>query len=176
MTVRSLDQISPRIPHSAYVDETALVIGDVSLGEDASVWPMAVVRGDMQPISIGARSNVQDGCVLHVTHDGRYSPGGHALRMGDDVTVGHRAVLHGCTIDERCLIGIDAVILDGARVRAGTLIGAGSLVPPGKDLESGHLWVGRPARKVRALTPEELSFLEYSAAHYVRTKDRYLRG
>lgn len=173
MTMRVLENIHPKIPESAYVDEAALVIGDVALGQDASIWPMAVLRGDMQPIRVGDRSNIQDGTMVHVTHDGPYSPGGHPCRIANDVTVGHHAVLHGCTVEAYCLIGIGTLVMDGAVVGARSLVAAGSLVPPGKELEGGFLWVGRPVKKMRPLTEEELSFLEYSAAHYVRTKNRH---
>jgi carbonic anhydrase/acetyltransferase-like protein (isoleucine patch superfamily) len=176
MTIRSFEGIDPKVPASAYVDETALIIGDVSLGEDASLWPMAVARGDMHAITIGDRSNIQDHTMLHVTHDGPYSPGGQALHIANDVTVGHHVVLHGCTVEALCLIGIGCVVMDGAVIRARNLVGAGSLVPPGKELESGFLWVGRPVKAVRALTDREMEFLGYSAQHYVRTKDRHLRA
>ena len=176
MTIRSLDGMKPRVTDTAYVDDTALVIGDVTIDEDASVWPMAVARGDMLGISIGARSNIQDGTMLHTTHDGPYSPGGFDLTIANDVTVGHHAVLHGCKVEELCLIGIGTLVMDGVLVRARTIIGAGSLVPPGKELESGFLWVGRPVKKSRPLTDKELSFLKYSAEHYVRTKNRHLRA
>lgn len=174
MTLRSLQGIHPRIAPTAFVDETALVIGDVSIGEDASIWPMTVVRGDMHLISIGDRTNIQDGTMLHVTHDGPYAPGGFGLRIANDVTVGHHAVLHGCTVEQHCLIGIGTLVMDGAVLPPQTLVGAGSLVPPGKVLEGGFLWVGRPVKKIRPLTEKELGFFEYSAAHYVKTKNRHM--
>lgn len=176
MTVRSFQGMTPSLAAGAYVDETALVLGDVSVGRDASIWPMAVVRGDIHSISIGERSNVQDGSVLHVTHDSRFSPGGHQLVICDDVTVGHQVTLHGCHLGDHCLIGIGSVILDGATVEPRTIVGAGSLVSPGKHLEGGHLWVGRPARRIRALTDEELAYLEYVAGHYVKLKDRHMNS
>jgi carbonic anhydrase/acetyltransferase-like protein (isoleucine patch superfamily) len=155
------------------VDERALVIGAVRLGEDSSVWPMCVVRADIQRIEIGARSNIQDGSVLHVTHDSEYHPGGQALIIGEGVTVGHHALLHACTVEDDCLIGMGSIVLDGAVIRAGAMLGAGALVPPGKDLEGGYLWVGRPARRRRALTDRERESIRYSAAHYVALKDRH---
>ncbi len=173
MTIRVFEHLTPHIAATAYVDPTALVIGDVSIGNDASLWPMVVARGDIQSISIGARTNIQDGSILHVTHDGPLSPGGHALRIGDDVTVGHRVILHGCVIGDNCLIGMGAILMDGAQLESRALLGAGSLVPPGKILEGGYLWLGSPARRVRPLRPEELAFLEYSSAHYVDLKNRH---
>lgn len=174
MTIRKFESVTPRIAATAYVDETALVIGDVSIAEDASLWPQVVARGDVNSIEIGARSNIQDGSVLHVSHDSEFAPGGFALCIGADITVGHKAILHGCTIEDRCLIGMAATVMDGAIVRSGAIVGAGSLVPPGRDLEGGCLWVGSPVRKVRPLRDQEAAFLEYSAAHYVELKNRHL--
>ena len=173
MTVRAFEGHTPRVPGSAYVDAQALVVGDVELGADSSVWPMTVLRGDVHSIRIGARTNLQDGSVVHVTHDCQYSPGGFAATVGDDVTVGHRAVLHACTVGDRCLVGMGAVVLDGAAVADETMLAAGCLVPPGRELEGGCLWVGSPARRLRALTGAERDFLRYSAAHYVELKNRF---
>jgi carbonic anhydrase/acetyltransferase-like protein (isoleucine patch superfamily) len=151
------------------------VIGAVELGDDASVWPMSVLRGDVNFIRIGARSNVQDGSVIHVTHDGPYTPaGGIPTLVGEDVTVGHKCLLHACTIGNRCLIGMGAIIMDGVEIGDDVMVGAGSLVTPGKKLESGWLYRGSPARRARALSDEEREQLVYSAAHYVRLKDTYL--
>ena len=141
--------IHPQFGNDVYIAETATVIGDVLLDDECSVWPQAVIRGDVNTIRVGARSNVQDGCILHVTHDGPRTPGGHALDIGEEVTLGHGAILHGCRIGSRCLIGIRATVLDGAIVEDEVLLGAGSLVAPGKRLESGHLYHGQPARKIR---------------------------
>ena len=174
MTVRSHQGVRPELGERVYVDETALVVGRVTMGDDSSLWPMAVARGDVNTIAIGARTNIQDGSVLHVTHDGPYSPGGLPLVVGDDVTVGHRVTLHACTVGDRVLVGMNTVVLDGAVVEDDVLIGAGSLVAPGKRLEAGGLYVGRPARRVRDLGERELEQLAYSAAHYVRIKDSYL--
>lgn len=173
MTVRDFESIKPRIAASAYVDETALVIGAVTLEEDVSLWPKVVARGDVNSIHVGARTNVQDGTILHVSHDSEFAPGGFALHLGADITVGHQAILHGCTVEDRCLIGMAATVMDGAIVRSGAIVGAGSLVPPGRELEGGFLWVGSPARKARALRPDEEGFLDYSAAHYVELKNRH---
>ena len=174
MSIRKYENISPTIAVSAYVDETALVIGEVTIDDDVSLWPMVVARGDVNTIQIGARTNIQDGTILHVSHDSEFEPGGFALRIGADVTVGHQAILHGCTVEDLCLIGMAATIMDGAIVRSGAIVGAGSLVPPGRELEGGFLWVGSPARRARALRPEEEGFLTYSAAHYVELKNRHL--
>lgn len=174
MALREFEGHTPRLARGAWVDDSAVVIGDVELGEDASVWPVCVVRGDIHFIRIGARSNVQDGSVLHVTHASEFNPDGFPLRVGDDVIVGHNVTLHGCTIEDGCLIGMGAMVLDGAIVRAGAMIAAGALVPPGKDCEGGYLWVGSPVRRVRELTDTEKAHLAYSAANYVRLKDRHI--
>lgn len=176
MAIRSYNGILPRLDKGAWIDDTALAVGDVSLGEDASLWPMVVARGDVQGIVIGARTNVQDGTVLHVTSDNQFTPGGFPLTIGADVTVGHRAVLHACTVEDWCLIGMGAIVLDGAIIRERTLLAAGSVVPPGRELEGGHLWVGSPAKRVRPLTEKELAYLEYSAQHYVELKNRHQAG
>ncbi|MGM0634165.1 MAG: gamma carbonic anhydrase family protein [Pseudomonadota bacterium] len=151
-----------------------MVTGDVVLGEDSSVWPMAVVRGDIHRIRIGARTSIQDGTVIHVTHAGPYNPDGFPTTVGDEVTVGHNVTLHGCTIEDRVLVGMGAVVLDGAVVESEVVIAAGALVPPGKRLESGHLYVGAPVKKARPLTEEERGFFSYSATSYVKLKDRHL--
>lgn len=176
MTIRRFEGHTPRIHASAFVDEQAMVCGQVAIGADSSIWPMTVVRGDINTIVIGERTNIQDGSVLHVTHDSEHAPGGAPLAVGNDVTVGHRVVLHACTVEDFCLIGMGAVVLDGAVIRAGAMIAAGALVPPNKDLEGGYLYVGAPARRARELTEQEKRFLEYSAQHYARLKDRHLKG
>ncbi len=173
MTIRSFKGCSPKLGARAYVDDSAVVIGDVELGEDASIWPMCSIRGDVNLIRIGARSNIQDGSVIHVTHRNGELPEGHATRIGSDVTVGHKVMLHGCTVEDLCLIGMGSIVLDGAIIRSKVLLGAGSLVPEGKDLEGGYLWLGRPAKKVRELTDQELKWFEYSAMHYVKLKNDY---
>lgn len=173
MTARPFEGHAPVVGARAWIDPSAVVVGRVEIGEDASLWPTAVARGDVNFIRIGARSNIQDGSVLHVTHDGPYSPGGRPLVVGEDVTVGHRVMLHACTIGDRCLVGMSSTVLDGAVLEEDVLLGAGSLVPPGKRLEAQSLYRGSPARRVRALSGEELEMLRYSAAHYVRLKDRY---
>jgi carbonic anhydrase/acetyltransferase-like protein (isoleucine patch superfamily) len=175
-TYRQADKVyAPKLGARVYVDPHAVVIGRVSVGDDASIWPTAVLRGDVHSITIGARTSIQDGSVLHVTHDGPYAPGGRALVVGADVTVGHRVVLHACTIGDKCLVGMGSLLLDNVVTDELVMIGAGSLVTPGKHLQSRGLYVGSPARRVRELTPQEIEFLSYSAAHYVKLKDEYLR-
>ena len=173
MSIRSFEQHTPRIHPAAYVDVTALVIGDVEIGADSSIWPMSVIRGDIQRIRIGARTSIQDGTVIHVTHDSRFCPGGQPTLIGNDVTVGHKVILHACTIEDFCLIGMGAIVMDKAVVCSRVTVGAGSVVPSGKVLESGFLYVGSPVQRVRPLNERELEFLEYSAQNYRRLKERH---
>lgn len=172
--IRPYKKQLPEIADSAYIDPAAVVIGNVVIGADSSVWPMVSVRGDVNTIRIGERTNIQDGSVLHVTHDGPLSPGGFALSIGNDVTVGHKAILHACRVEDMCLIGMGSVVLDGAVIGSGCILGAGSLVSPGKVLDGGYLYLGAPARKVRELSAQERDFLSYSAKHYVRLKNDYM--
>lgn len=174
MSIRKFGENHPQIGPGVFVDENAVVIGDVHLGENVSIWPGAVLRGDIERVEIGAGTNIQDGSVLHVTHDGPFSPGGFGLRIGCNVTVGHKVVLHGCTVGDYCLVGIGAIVMDGAVVEDEVMIGAGALVPPGKRLESGYLYVGAPARQIRPLKEQEKEFLRYSARHYILLKDQHL--
>jgi len=173
--IRAYRNIQPKLGANVYVDPAATVIGDVELGDDASVWPGAVLRGDVERIRVGARTNVQDGAVVHVTHDGPYTPGGQPCIVGADVTIGHGAVIHACTIEDCCLIGMHATVLDGAVVKRHAFVGAGALVAPGKVVSEGELWIGNPARCVRTLTETEIEALRYSARHYVELKNDYLR-
>jgi len=175
MTIRKYKDISPDIHATAYIDESAVVIGDVMIGQDSSVWPMSVIRGDVNSITIGARSNIQDGSILHESHTSEFFPG-YPLVVGDDVTVGHKAILHACTVGNMCLVGMSATVMDGAVLGDYVIVGAGSLVPPGKQLESGYLYVGSPVKRVRGLNEKERSFLEYSAKHYAKLKDEYLKS
>lgn len=168
MSIRTYLDHTPDIADSAFIDESAVVTGRVSIGEDASVWPLCSVRGDVHDIRIGARTNIQDNSVLHVTHDGDYAPGGYPLIIGDDVTVGHGVIVHACTVGNRCLIGMGSIVLDGAIIEDEVMLGAGSLVSPRKTLESGYLYVGSPAKKVRELNDKERAFFKYSAEHYVK--------
>lgn len=164
----------PRLGALVYIDPAAVVIGDVAIGDDVSFWPGAVARGDVHYIRIGARTNVQDGAILHVTHDGEYTPGGFPLTIGEDVTIGHGAIVHACTIGDACLIGMNATVLDGAIVHKHSMIGAGAVVAPGKIVGEGELWVGNPARRMRELSADEIERLYYSARHYVKLKNQYL--
>ena len=164
--IRPFQEMQPSIAASAWIDESAVVIGDVTIGEHSNVWPLTVIRGDVNSITIGARSNIQDGSVLHVTHAGKHYRGSPLL-IGDDVTVGHKVILHACAIGNRCLVGMGAIIMDRSVVEDDVIIGAGSLVAENKTLESGHLYLGSPAKKIRPLTQSELNFLPYSASHYV---------
>ncbi len=164
----------PQLGRAVYLAASATVLGHVILGDYVSVWPQAVIRGDVHAIRIGARTNIQDGCILHATHDSSYTPGGYALNIGEEVTLGHGAVLHGCRIGARCLVGIHATVLDGAVLEDEVLLGAGALVPPGKRLVSGFLYHGQPARQVRALSAQDRESLAYSAQHYVKLARRYL--
>ncbi len=173
MATRSYLSNQPNIAKSAYIDQFALVVGDVCIGEDSSIWPFSSVRGDVNSISIGDRTNVQDGCILHVTHKNKNCPEGYRLTIGDEVTIGHKVVLHGCEIANQVLIGMGSIILDDAYVEEHVLIGAGTIVTAGKRLESGYLWYGAPAKKIRKLTQEELDWFSYSASHYVKLKNNY---
>ncbi len=159
--------ITPRLHPSVLVMDGGTVIGDVEIGEGSSIWPGAVVRGDVHRVRIGARTSVQDGSVVHVTTDR------HPTIVGDDVTIGHRAVLHGCTVHDRCLIGIGAIVLDGAVVGPDAMVGAGALVTPGTVVPPGTLVLGAPARVRRQLGEEEKAGLLESAAHYVELAARY---
>jgi carbonic anhydrase/acetyltransferase-like protein (isoleucine patch superfamily) len=173
--IRPYRGVLPTLGARTYVDPAAAVIGDVVLGDDVSIWPMTVVRGDVNFIRIGARSNVQDGTVIHVSHDGPHAKlGGFATVIGEDVTIGHKAIIHACRIEDAALIGMGAVILDGAVVKKHGFVGAGALVAPGKVVGEGELWLGNPARLARRLSDAEIEALYYSAQHYVRLKDDYL--
>ncbi len=172
--IRTHQGKTPKLGTHVFVDESAVVIGDVEIGDDSSVWPCTVIRGDMHKIRIGSRTSIQDGSVLHITHASDYNPEGHPLIIGDQVTVGHSVCLHGCAIGNRVLIGIGSTILDGAVVEDEVVIGAGSLVPPGKRLVSGFLYMGSPVKQVRPLKDSERSFFQYSADNYVQLKNTYL--
>jgi len=172
--LRSFQKILPKIGQRVMLDPSSVVIGEVSLADDVSIWPLVAIRGDVNYVAIGARTNIQDGCVLHVTHKSSYNPDGNPLIVGEDVTVGHKAMLHGCTIGNRVLVGMGAILLDGVVVEDDVMIGAGSLVPQNKRLESGFLYLGSPVKQIRPLKEAELEGLKYSANNYVRWKDEYL--
>ena len=176
MTIRTFQDKAPNIADSVYIDDSAVIIGDVTIGADTSIWPMVVIRGDVNSISIGRCTSIQDGSVLHVSHDCTYTPGGFPLKVGNGVTVGHKVILHGCTVGDYCLVGMSATIMDGAVLQDNVMLGAGSLVGPGKTLESGYLYVGSPAKKIRELTEDEQGFLQYAAEHYVKTKNLHMKS
>jgi carbonic anhydrase/acetyltransferase-like protein (isoleucine patch superfamily) len=171
--IRSFRGVAPRIGENSYIDESAVVIGDVEMGENCSVWPLTVIRADINKIRIGNYTNIQDGSVLHVTHRGPFSPDGAELHIGNQVTVGHKVLLHGCRIGNQCLIGMGSIVTDNAIIEDRVMIGSGSLVPPNKVLESGYLYLGNPVVQKRPLTEREIEFLSYVSEHYVLMKESY---
>ena len=173
MAIRSYRGILPTLGPGAWVDETAVVIGDVELGADASVWPLVLIRGDVNRIRIGARSNVQDSSVIHVSRPYPGNDEGWPTILGEDVVVGHKVALHGCRIADRVLVGIGAIVLDGVVVESDVIVGAGAVVTPGKVLESGYLYVGNPARRSREITPQERARIPKMARDYVTLKTEY---
>ncbi|EFB2833739.1 MULTISPECIES: gamma carbonic anhydrase family protein [Escherichia] len=173
-TLRPYRDLFPQIGQRVMIDSSSVVIGDVRLADDVGIWPLVVIRGDVNYVQIGARTNIQDGSVLHVTHKSTANPQGNPLVVGEDVTVGHKVMLHGCTIGNRVLVGMGSILLDGAIVEDDVMIGAGSLVTQNKRLESGYLYLGSPVKQIRPLTDEEKSGLRYSANNYVKWKDEYL--
>ncbi len=177
MPIRPYQGQMPRLGQRVYVDIGAHLIGDVELGDDVSLWPGVVVRGDVNYIRIGTRTNVQDGTIIHVSHDGPYTrPGGYPTIIGADVTIGHGAIVHACVIEDACLIGMHATVLDGATVKKHGFVGAGAVIPPGKTVGERELWLGNPAKLVRVLSDRDVESLYYSATHYVKLKDRYLES
>jgi carbonic anhydrase/acetyltransferase-like protein (isoleucine patch superfamily) len=173
MAIRTFQNMTPQLGERVFVDDSAVVLGDVAIGDDSSVWPQAVIRGDMHSIRIGSRTSIQDGCVLHITHAGPFNPQGWPLSVGDEVTIGHNVTLHGCTIGNRVLVGMGAIIMDGAVVEDEVIIAAGSLVPAGKQLQGGYLYMGNPVKQARPLSDSERAYFSYSASNYVRLKDQY---
>ncbi len=174
MTVRTFNKIKPTFDDTVYIDESSVVAGEVSLGKDSSIWPLVAARGDVNFIKIGERTNIQDGTVLHVSRSSKANPDGFPLIIGDDVTVGHKCMLHGCVIGNRVLVGMGAIVMDGVVVGDDVFIGAGALVTPNKKLESGYLYVGNPAVKKRPLNEKEIQFLKESANNYAKLKDMYM--
>jgi carbonic anhydrase/acetyltransferase-like protein (isoleucine patch superfamily) len=174
VNLRSFRGKTPATGQRVLIDPSAVVLGDVCLGDDVSVWPQAAIRGDMHRITIGARTSVQDGCVLHVTHAGPYNPDGWPLHIGRDVTIGHNATLHGCTLGDRILVGMGATVMDGAVVGDDVVIAAGALVTPGKRLRSGYLYAGSPAREMRGLSEKEMTYFAYVANNYIKLKDLHI--
>lgn len=174
MKIRAYKGVLPKLAQGVYVDDSSVLVGDIELAEDVSIWPLVAARGDVNYIRIGARTNVQDGSVLHLSRPSKNKPDGSPLVIGEDVTVGHKVMLHGCTLGNRILIGMGAIVMDDVVVEDDVIIGAGSLVPPGKRLQSGYLYVGSPVKQVRLLNDAEKAFLSESAANYVRLKNEYL--
>jgi len=175
MSIRPYREWRPEISRGAFVDPAATVIGRVTVGEDASIWPGAVVRGDVNRISIGARTSIQDGSVLHVASSRLAGGDGIPLVIGEECTVGHGVILHACTVGRRVLVGMGAIVMDGAVIGEESIIGAGALVTAGTQVPPRTLWTGSPARQRRTLDERELAFLAESAAHYVTLKNDYLR-
>ena len=176
MAIEAYKGVMPRLGKDVFIHPGATVIGDVELGDNVSVWPGVAIRGDVNAIRVGAHSNIQDNSVLHVTHRGLHDPQGAALTIGRSVTVGHAVILHGCSVGDECLIGMGSLIMDKAVLESRVLLGAGSLVPEGKLLQGGWLYVGRPAKAVRRLTPEEMERFSYHAGNYMRLAREYLAG
>lgn len=175
MSIRKYKNTVPEIAGDCYIDESAQIIGDVHIGSNSSVWPLVTIRGDVNTIEIGCNTNIQDNSVLHVTREHPNSPeGGHPLIIGDNVTIGHGVILHGCSIGNNCLIGMGSCVLDGAVIEDNVLIAAGSLIAQNKKVTSGYLWMGRPAKPIRELNTEELHWFKSSADHYCRLKEDYL--
>ncbi|TDF36226.1 gamma carbonic anhydrase family protein [Alteromonadaceae bacterium M269] len=174
MSIRSYRNITPTIADNCFVDPSSVLVGDIVIGENSSIWPLVAARGDVNSMRIGDNSNIQDGTVLHVTRKSANNPDGYPLTIGDYVTVGHKCMLHGCTLGSRILVGMGAIVMDGAVVEDDVIIGAGSLVPPNKTLESGYLYVGSPVKKIRELNQGERDFLTKTAENYVILKDEYL--
>ncbi len=173
-SLRNFGGKSPAIGRRVLIDPSAVVLGDVTLGDDVSVWPQVSIRGDMHTITVGARTSVQDSCVLHITHAGPFNPDGWPLHIGCDVTIGHGAILHGCRVGDRVLVGMGATVMDGAVIEDDVVIAAGALVTPGKRLRSGYLYGGSPAREMRALSQKEMDYFVYSANNYVKLKDQHI--
>jgi carbonic anhydrase/acetyltransferase-like protein (isoleucine patch superfamily) len=172
--LRSYKGILPTLGANNYIDMSAVIVGDIILANDVSIWPLVAARGDVNSISIGARTNIQDGSVLHVTRKSQHNPKGNPLIIGEDVTVGHKCMLHGCTLGNRILVGMGAIIMDGTIVEDDVFIGAGTVVPPNKTLKSGYLYVGNPMKQVRKLKESETAFLKQSALNYLELKNDYL--
>ena len=166
--IRTFAKHTPKIADTAYLDARCCVIGDVVIGDQTNIWPGVVIRGDVNPIRIGERTNIQDNSVLHNSHDSEFLPGGSPLLIGHAVTIGHQAMLHGCEIGDYCLVGMGAIVLDRAVLEPEVMLGAGSLVPSGKTLRSGYLYIGSPAQAKRPLSDDEKRYLHYSAEHYLR--------
>ena len=174
MPIKAYKGITPNLGNNVFIEESAVLYGEIHLHDDVSIWPLVAARGDVNHIKIGARSNIQDGTILHVTRKSAHNPAGFPLIIGKDVTVGHQCMLHGCTLGDRILVGMGSVVMDGVIVEDDVFIGAGSVVPPNKTLKSGYLYVGNPIKQMRELNQGERDFLSQSAINYVILKDEYL--
>lgn len=172
--LRPFKDLFPQKGDRVMIDSSSVVVGDVRMADDVSIWPLVAIRGDVNHVMIGSRTNIQDGSVLHVTHKSTHNPEGCPLIVGEDVTIGHKVMLHGCTIGNRVLVGMGSILLDGVIVEDDVMIGAGSLVPQNKRLESGYLYLGGPVKQIRPLNEAEIAGLQYSANNYVKWKDEYL--
>lgn len=172
--IMSFEGKSPKMGERVWVHPSSTIIGDVKLGEDVSIWPGVIIRADVNSVEIGDRTNIQDGSIIHVTNVEAKPPHGYPTIIGNDVTIGHGAMLHGCTVEEGVLIGMRAILLDGSRVEKHAILGAGALLAPGKIVKTGEVWVGAPARRIKVLTDKEIEDLYFSAKQYVSLKDRYL--
>ena len=173
--IRTFDGNSPQLGKGSFVDPSAVVTGKVILGDDASVWPNVSIRGDLMPITIGDGTNVQDNCVIHTSHQSEFYQAA-ACTVGKEVTIGHGAILHGCTIQNQVLIGMHGIVLDQVVIESKVIVAAGALVPPGKTLESGYLYVGSPAKQARALTTQELEYFHYSSKAYIKLKNAHVES
>ena len=176
MAIEPYRGITPQLGRDVFVHPSAILIGNVVIGDQASIWPQVVIRGDVNSIRIGPRSNIQDGAILHVSHRRAADPEGAPLVLGREVSVGHGVILHGCTIHDECLIGMGSLVMDKAVLEPRVLLGAGSLVPEGQVLQSGWLYLGRPAKPIRRLTQEELDHFVYLANGYVTLAGEYRGG
>ena len=172
--IRPFKGIMPKIGKNIYIDSSSVLVGDIKIGNDVSIWPLVAARGDVNTITIGNNTNIQDGTILHVTRKTASNPNGYPLIIGSDVTIGHHCMLHGCQLGDRILVGMGAIIMDGAIVEDDVFIGAGTLVPPNKTLKSGYLYVGNPMKQARPLKASEEKFLKQSAINYVNLKNEYL--
>jgi len=170
--IRPHHGVTPTVAASAFIAETAVIIGDVTIGEQASIWYGCVLRGDGNFIRVGARTNIQDGTIVHVNHE-REGAAGTRTIIGADVTIGHMALIHACTLEDGCFIGMQACVMDGAVVESGAMVAAGALVTPGKRVKRGELWGGSPARLMRKLTESELKYFSYTVEHYIEMAESY---
>jgi gamma-carbonic anhydrase len=173
--IRPHHGVTPTVAASAFVAETSVIIGDVTIGEQASIWYGCVLRGDGNFIRVGARTNIQDGTIVHVNHE-REGAAGTRTIIGADVTIGHMALIHACTLEDGCFIGMQACVMDGAVVESGAMVAAGALVTPGKRVKRGELWGGSPAKLMRKLTESELKYFSYTVEHYLEMAESYRNG